>query len=159
MTGLMKNFMDRLAYFCHRPSFFGKKALIVSTTGSGGVMSALVMMSIPIGVWGFQITGKLGLVMNTGKVIPVPEKYLRKIDRTVAAFLKNIQEKKCSPNVFSLVVFQANRKYHQGKVTYDAQYWREKGWLEPGRKYFIPARINVINKLVAYIIAKLLRFT
>jgi multimeric flavodoxin WrbA len=159
MTGLMKNLMDRLAYFCHRPAFFHKKALLVSTTGSAGVWSALVMMSIPVGTWGFQVTGKLGLVMNTGKVIPVPEKYSRKIDRVAAVFYKNLREKKCSPNVFSLVAFQANRKYHQGKVSYDAQYWREKGWLEPSRKYFIPARINIINQLMANIIAKLLRFT
>ena len=116
MTGLMKNFMDRLAYFCHRPAFFEKKALIISTTGSGGAFSALVMISIPIGTWGFQVTGKLGLVMKTGKVIPVPATFDRKIDRAAYAFYKNLREKKCSPSVFGLVVFRINCKYHREKI-------------------------------------------
>jgi multimeric flavodoxin WrbA len=35
VSGLMKNFMDRMAYTNHRPRFFGKKMMIVANGGAG----------------------------------------------------------------------------------------------------------------------------
>lgn len=65
VSGLMKNFIDRFAYICHRPRFFGKYALLVSTTGALGLNQALNAMRWPVMVWGFSIVGKLGVVAST----------------------------------------------------------------------------------------------
>ena len=35
VSGAMKNWMDRLAYVCHRPEFAGKCAYLVATVGDG----------------------------------------------------------------------------------------------------------------------------
>jgi len=35
VNGIMKNWIDRMAYNCHRPAFAGKYAYIVTTSGSG----------------------------------------------------------------------------------------------------------------------------
>jgi multimeric flavodoxin WrbA len=41
VTALMKNFIDRLAYICHRPLFFRQHAMVLSTTGGVGLRPVL----------------------------------------------------------------------------------------------------------------------
>lgn len=61
VTGLMKNFMDRIAYNAHRPAFLGKPAMLV-TTGSSGTKDTLKALS-----WfaypGFELMSKIGLAV------------------------------------------------------------------------------------------------
>jgi multimeric flavodoxin WrbA len=51
VTSLMKNFIDRLAYRCHRPLYHGKKAIVLSTTGGMGLDKTLKYMKDITEVW------------------------------------------------------------------------------------------------------------
>lgn len=61
VTGLMKNFMDRIAYTAHRPAFLGKPAMLVATASSGTkeTLKALSWFAYP----GFEIVAKVGVAV------------------------------------------------------------------------------------------------
>ncbi|MGZ7044375.1 MAG: flavodoxin family protein, partial [Methanobacterium sp.] len=50
VTGLMKNFIDRFAYVCHRPRFF-KNAMVLTTSGVGGSRFTLMSLSTAPKIW------------------------------------------------------------------------------------------------------------
>lgn len=161
VPGVMKNFIDRLAYFCHRPAFFDKKALLVTTVGVSGSWQALNTMNVAASVWGYKVVGKLNIVTGTNSAVPVPEKYYASITKTADKFYRSLSDgKKISPNIQSLTVFKYRTSYYRkNNSTYDAEYWRSKGWLEPGKRYFCDARINIFKSFAASIIAAVVELT
>ncbi|GIM28152.1 flavin reductase [Clostridium polyendosporum] len=159
VSGIMKNFIDRLAYICHRPLFYNKKALLVSTTGIAGLFQLFSSLSLAVSAWGFHITSKVGIVMGTNSIHSIPEKYFKQIDKAVAKFYKAvIESEKYSPSITSLTAFQYNQNYYRNndESTLDAKFWREKGWLEVGKNYYVEARVNILKKIVARLITKIL---
>ena len=60
VTGLMKTFIDRFSYIFHRPRFFSKKALLLSTTGALGQKDVLKYLHMVAGIWGFRGRGDRG---------------------------------------------------------------------------------------------------
>lgn len=58
VSGIMKNFMDRMAWTAHRPLFIGKPAMIVSTASGStrGALQALGWFRYP----GFDIVARVG---------------------------------------------------------------------------------------------------
>ncbi len=44
VSALMKKFLDRFAYVCHRPRFFNQYLMSVSTAGGSGLMSSLCLL-------------------------------------------------------------------------------------------------------------------
>ncbi|MEN4017932.1 MAG: flavodoxin family protein [Methanobacterium sp.] len=63
VSGLMKNFIDRFGYVCHRPRFF-KSAMVLTTSGIGGSKLMLLPFSIAPQTWGFKIAHSFGIVTN-----------------------------------------------------------------------------------------------
>jgi len=55
VNGIMKNWIDRMAFVCHRPEFFGKSAYILSTSGVGSTKHSLMTMNTALRTWGFHI--------------------------------------------------------------------------------------------------------
>ena len=162
MSGTMKNFLDRIAYFCHRPAFHGKAAVILTTTAGGGANIAAQTIRLPIGSIGFSMAGSLGIAMHTGDVIPVPEQAARKLDRLALALYKRITgPRRDAPTVFSLVSFYVNRRYYMKKDTesYDHHFFEKMGWLEPGRAYYTDAKPTVLHKAAAHFIRLFLKAT
>lgn len=155
MSGLMKNFFDRLAYFCHRPAFHGKQALILTTTAGGGAQMAAFATRLPLGSMGFSIAGSLGLTLNTGAVVPVTAKHAKKLDALADRFLKKLNSaRRNAPTVFSLVSFYYNRRYYEreDRTSYDYLHWKEKGWLEKDRAYFTDVKVSLFQKIAAHIL-------
>ncbi len=62
VSALMKTFVDRFSYIFHRPRFFDKKALLLSTTGALGNKEALDYLKLVASVWGFEVAYSVGLV-------------------------------------------------------------------------------------------------
>ena len=63
VSGLMKKFIDRLGYVCHRPRFF-KNAMTITTSGVGGSRYALNSLSTPPKIWGFKVVHSFGVITN-----------------------------------------------------------------------------------------------
>ena len=64
VNGVAKNWMDRLAYVCHRPEFAGKCAYLVATVGGGPTSHTLRTMNMALHTWGFHIVGQAGYKMG-----------------------------------------------------------------------------------------------
>lgn len=58
VNGIMKNWIDRMAFVSHRPRFFGKTAFVVSTSAMGSTGHTLRTMRRALGFWGFSVVGQ-----------------------------------------------------------------------------------------------------
>ena len=139
VSGLMKSFMDRLAYTAHRPAFLGKPAMLVATASSftGDTLKALGWF----GYTGFEIVSKLGVA-----VWPSPRLAWQGWNAAERKFEKAVRrfEKALSPHLVSLSLekvlqfyltkssaatdpafFQADYDYHQ---SIDQLGFKASGW-------------------------------
>jgi multimeric flavodoxin WrbA len=86
----MKNSIDRLAYFCHRPAFAGRSAYVIATTGSSSPAHAIRTLQGALLTWGCHLCGSAGFVM--GARMPeseVESRFARRIDRIAAGCCAN----------------------------------------------------------------------
>jgi multimeric flavodoxin WrbA len=148
VSGLMKAFIDRISYNGHRPRFFGKKAFFISTTGMFGTKKVLrYMSSVAGGWWGFDVVGRVGVVMKNGAMprdhIELNSRLLAKAARKYSRAL--LLNKARRPTLKDVVVFH----WARGAISQleevspvDYRYWKEKGWLSKDAKYCIDVPVN-----------------
>ena len=60
VNGVVKNWIDRLAFVCHRPEFADKCAYLVATVASSPTNHALRTLKIALSDWGYHIVGQAG---------------------------------------------------------------------------------------------------
>ena len=153
VTGLYKTFVDRFAYIFHRPRFFGKTALLVTTTGMLGAKDVLKYMDLVATVWGFEVAHRAGLVTLAEPLPPSQaEENERKLAEAADAFLQALRRpERPSPSFNDIMLFHGQRGTfaEMGKTfPADYAYWKEKGWLEKGAKYFVEGvRVNPVYHL------------
>lgn len=161
VTALMKNFMDRFAYICHRPRFFNKYAMLVSISGGGfGLSQTLQALDLATRSWGFNIVNKLGLSSFFLKSASLRRKTEGQIELAAKRFYDAIRnEEKFSPSLFSLIVFKVAKAYFTKADKQDADflYWNSKGWLKGDGHYYFPVKINIFKRIIASLIFKIAR--
>lgn len=105
VSGLMKNFFDRLGYVCHRPRFF-KSALVLTTSGVG--LGANIMM-IPFKLapqsWGFRVTSLCVMTNGISELNPPQYKTDKKIDRAAKKFYRSVAAGRPKPGLFNMATF------------------------------------------------------
>lgn len=148
VTGLMKNFKDRVAYNAHRPSFWGKKAMAVVTTEGTGAKGTLDFIKT-WSIWGMEFTSELGI--NAHPTLTPTESYRKKldeqIDRAAEAFYKSLKtETRKRPRFLQVVQFRM-LKYMaiiaKDGFPADFNFYRDK------RDYFYETRVSSIHKLLS----------
>lgn len=163
VSWLMKNFIDRFAYACHRPRFHGKRALVISTTGGVGLEVVLRLLAFPASIWGFSIVHRLGVRCPPTPLPPdVMEELARKTEQDVDLAARRFHqaiaaERLPSPTALQLGQFMFQKDvFSRGEdgANLDFQYWSEKGWLDKGAAYFYEAKINVFKRAAAWLMAK-----
>lgn len=143
VNGITKNWIDRMAYACHRPEFAGKIAFSVATVGSSRFSHAFDTLSLALGTWGFHIAGqagfKTGALMKSGEAA----QHDAKARQAAESFFRALHTQAYTrPSFKALLIFKivqmawANAKDDHDTIDY--QYWKNKGWLDPQRKFFIP---------------------
>lgn len=151
---LMKTFVDRFAFLFHRPEFFGKHAVGIAVTGGVGLKEALKYISMFAGSWGFNWLDEVRYAdPPLGVKLP---RFSEEKDRSgiAAARLASalLDERPLKPSFGSLMHFHMMRAVYARMADYlprDHSYWQEKGWLDKGRKHFIPeARTGFFKPLV-----------
>lgn len=159
VNGIMKNFIDRMAFNCHRPSFPGKTALIVSTSGMGSTSHTGRTMKYALASWGFHIAGmakfSMGALMKTEEAA---EKFRGEAEKLADTLMTAIKDKKpLKPSLLSLIVFKVQQKcYLRDAVyqdTYDRAWWKEKGFLDKSASFYIPHKANPVKTLIAKILS------
>lgn len=155
VNGIMKNWIDRMAFYCHRPGFAGKAAVIFTTSGAGSTSHALNTMKFALMSWGVYIDGQYKF--RTGALMKPAEMknlYSRKIKRISDKLFCAVKDQKAlKPSFVSLLIFKVQQVYWQKenriKNTFDYMYWKSKGWLEPGCTYYTAVKTNWLKVKIA----------
>jgi multimeric flavodoxin WrbA len=153
VSGITKNWVDRLAHVCHRPEFAGKCAYLVTTVGSSPTSHALGTLSLALSTWGFYIAGRAGFKM--GALLPVEEaksRYDAQANKIARQFFQAIHQRKFShPSFRALMTFKIQQQFWQ-KAAHDQldyRYWSEQGWLDPRRDFYQPHQASAVKVALA----------
>lgn len=163
VSWIMKNFIDRFAYICHRPRFHGKRAMIIATTGAVGLKFVFSLLSFEVKTWGFTVTNKIGVICPPGKILENDKQSLMQrtqnnIIKASKTFYNSLTENKSiKPGLLELITFNLQKHAFAGaeKDLADYQYWKHKGWLEKNTQYFYNIKINVLKNALSKLIVKI----
>lgn len=148
VSGTMKTFLDRLAFFGHRPFFFGRAFTNVVTQG--------LPFDAKIGNYLNFCGSCLGFNAIAGSRItalePMTEKEGRRVDRLLEKHSERFRAglfgpPNPSPSLKMLMGFRIGRttmKLETDDTSFDHRYYRDRGWLESD--YFYPVRLNPLKK-------------
>ena len=141
VTALVKNFIERSSYVMHRPCYFGKWFMPLSTQYVGGDKDVEKYLASVMRFWGFNVVPGLRLTMAWDK---------GKIDEEITAaadrFRKAVERARFpAPTLMDLMMFRFRRQAILGQsfpktFPRDAEFFRERGWLEA--PYYYQVRLN-----------------
>jgi multimeric flavodoxin WrbA len=156
VSGVTKNWMDRLAYVCHRPEFAGKCAYLLATVGQGPASHALRTLKMALGTWGCHIVGQAGF--KTGALMDANEmesRYQHATNRIAQALFDAVHEQRfAKPSFLSLMTFKIQQQYWQRTTddSIDSEYWRTRGWTDPDQEFYVShraGRAKVVSARIA----------
>jgi multimeric flavodoxin WrbA len=153
IPGVFKNFMDRIAYNCHRPSFYGKSMINIVTTAGMGINQVLRQMKW-FNIMGFKIIGSEGFLIYPNKKdtqvkIIKDRKRIEKIIRLIEESTNNdIQEKIRFIKFLQFQTLKLNSVFGKDVYKADHEYYKNK-------EYYFPARLNMIYKLYGKLFYKI----
>lgn len=141
-TGSMKAFLDHYGYrwMVHRPekAMFSKQGVCISTAAGAGMRSANKDMADSLLFWGVANVYKYGSAVSATSWQDVSEKKKESIDRALSSIARKITKKhgNVSPGIGTRLLFHVMRLFQKkGQNKADADYWRERGWLEKKRPW------------------------
>ena len=155
VSGTVKNWIDRMAYNCHRPGLPGKIAFVYTTAGMGSSGHALRTMITAFGTWGMTVVGSMKLRMGAKMAAAEAESaYAGKVDKKAREIIRAwTRGKKCRPSFYSLLAFRVQQlcwlKEKELETTVDGRFWLQKGWLERKCRYYVPFRANPVKLMAA----------
>ena len=149
VSALMKQFLDRLAFFGHRPRFFGKSFTSIVAQGIYGGGKIAKYFDFIGSAMGFNVIK--GCCINS--LEPMTEKGRKKINANIERqsskfYSKLIKKEFPTPSLLKLMLFRMGRtssKIMLNKEFRDYTYYREKGWFESD--YYYPVKLNPLYKL------------
>jgi len=158
VSGITKNWIDRLAHVCHRPEFAGKYAYMVATTGDSPTRHTLWTLNALLS-WGYHIIGSAGF--KTGALMRGDEVRIhqKRIERVAASIFDIIHSKKASrPPFLSLMTFRIQQTgwAKAARDTIDYRYWESQGWLDPRREFFYPHQTDRLTTALARLTGRIL---
>lgn len=156
VSTLMKNFIDLLVYQIHRPEFFGKKAVVVTSAAGAGQKQVLKYLRKTAAIWGFDVVGQFGTHAGLFKAEKYQAKLERAADRVAGNFLDAIGRNKLpEPGLAQLINFRVWRsvvRRTENASPYDWAHWQKAGWLE--QDYYYPAKPGLIANGLAGLVEK-----
>ena len=159
VNGVMKNWIDRMAFNSHRPAFYGKSALLFTSSAVGSTSHALTTMRTAFGTWAIKTLG--GLKFRLGAITEPEEickRYANRIQHSARRLVGSIQKQPFRPSFYSLIAFTVQQAYWRKNTsyldTYDYAFWKKAGWLDRGRRYYYPAMARSPRVMVARMLGK-----
>jgi multimeric flavodoxin WrbA len=155
VSGLVKTWMDRLAYLCHRPALGGKCAYPLATVGGSSPNHALRTMNVALLTWGYHLVGQTGLKMGAlattdelTRYQPAANKVANQLFRAV------VGQHALNPTFISLMAFKIQQLTWQQEPpgSYDYAYWQAQGWLDPGCTFYLPHQANPVKVALARLV-------
>ncbi|MGD8626776.1 MAG: flavodoxin family protein [Anaerolineae bacterium] len=148
LSGMMKAFLDRLAFAFHRPQFFGKTFTSIVTQGIGRGGKIVNYLDFAAKCLGFNtVKGSCLTALE-----PMTEGEQERMDRTLAAQARRYyasleQPGYPVPSWIMLIGFRMGRtsvRLELDERSRDYRYYVEKGWFESD--YFYPTNLGLLKK-------------
>lgn len=162
VSGLLKNWLNRMAFVCHRPQYTGKTACLLTTSGVGSTGHALRTMNTALRTWGFAVAGS-GM-FHTGEAMDAAAQEARfgkRFDKLAAAVAARTLRPR-RPGLLALLTFRIQQLYHEkfdARDSLDYRFWQERGWLDKHRRWYTKERVPRLRaamaRLLGGIIARL----
>ncbi|HEX2947467.1 MAG TPA: flavodoxin family protein [Clostridia bacterium] len=159
VNGIMKNWIDRMAFNCHRPGLAGKAAYVYTTSGAGSSNHSIHTMKTALATWGAFIAGSSRFRAGAlSKIDELKAEHGKKIGKAAAGLFDAIRNKRpLKPSLYSLLTFnvqQTSWRREDDKTTVDYRYWDDNGWLDKGCRYYFPNDVNPVKVLAARLLGK-----
>jgi multimeric flavodoxin WrbA len=160
VNAVMKNWIDRMAFLCHRPQYASKAVFLLTTTGSAPSSHALRTMDVAFHTWGGHTIGKLTLIAGARMMVEeMRAQYQVKLNKAAGKVLRAMQRKEQnSPSFLALMFFRIQQGFwrRHRDDSFDYRYWSSQGRLEKKRSYYTPHKssplITVLARLAGYVI-------
>jgi multimeric flavodoxin WrbA len=154
VSGIMKNWIDRMAHVCHRPEFAGKCAYLIATVADSPTRHTLGTIGLALRTWGIHIVGQSGFKMGAlMKSEAVKDKFQNRATEIAQKLFHAIYRQKFrKPTFFSLMMFKIQQgawKLKANQNSIDFQYWKNQGWFEPQRDFYISHDASFIKVALA----------
>jgi len=155
VPALAKNLTDHLAFLLHRPRYFHKKALIISTTGGVSANSVTKSLANTLPGWGFNKCYQLPIVaLSWNDYIP-SEKHIKKAYKISNVFYMDLKLKKLhSPKIGVLIpfnLFQAMCEEYAPGTKYETQdgvFWKQYVGMRYAPGVPLPIHKKMFGKLI-----------
>jgi multimeric flavodoxin WrbA len=148
VSGLMKLFLDRLGYQCHRPESHGKmftSIVVQGFFGGGKILKYFDLMGMALGFDVVKGTCSTALVPMTEKERQERDAALAKqAERFHAQLAKGVPH---VPGLLELVMFRMGRnnvRIELAEADADYKYYAERGWFDSD--YFYPTRLGFMKR-------------
>ncbi len=158
VSGHVKNWIDRLAFLCHRPALYSKCAWLITTSGSRSTKHTLRTMSVALTTWGVKVLGGNKLFLGAlSEKEKIEEKYGPALEKAAGRLLRATQSgASADPTLFSLLAFRVQQGFwrRDSSDSFDRRYWADKGWLEVDCDYYMPHRAGVTKRVLSRLASK-----
>jgi len=154
VSGIMKMFVDRFGFACHRPRYFGKVCTSIVSRGIATGDRIVEYLDTLATTLGFSVVKGTCVTASD----PRTGKAQRKIER---AFARQAQEFYAglvkpaypAPSWLMLMVFRIGRssiRQAHDEGSRDYRYYTEQGWFESD--YYYPTRLGLLKKAAGKLI-------
>ena len=157
MSGIMKTFLDRLGFICHRPRYFGKAFTSIVTQGFSGGDKIVDYFDFLANFLGFNTVKGVSVTA----LDPRTEKDQRKIDRALERLSRRFYARLVKPaypvpSLFMLMGFRMGRATIKEKLddtSRDYRYYANKGWFESD--YYYSTDLGPLKKVAGKLFEKI----
>jgi multimeric flavodoxin WrbA len=153
VSARMKNLMDRLAFVCHRPRFFGKTCTAIVTQAFYGGPETRKYLEFTAGTFGFHVTRGSSLTTLDPMTVRQQEAISREIRASAERFSRGLMRTSPpTPSLLRVILFRMSRtsvKLMLDDSCCDYRVYREKGWFESD--YYCDTSLGPIKKLAGYL--------
>lgn len=147
VTGILKTFLDHMAFNFHRPRFYKKKALIITTTAGAGHKDVAKYLKSVMHYWSLNYVEILPIVYRSYTLSDNNKEKIIKVARNFSKELNsNIIHK---PSFKSLIMYNLWRKLSlssKDKMIADYNYWSKEDC--KGKYYFSGIPIGFSKKMI-----------
>ena len=146
LNAAMKNLIDHVSYYFHRPRLFGKPGMVVTTTAGAAEKTIAKYLRGTLGAWGAGPVYRLSCKVQS-ESFELSVKQRKLVENTADRLYGAVKSgKRGSPSIQSIAIYNTFRgmsaaKY--GPSEYDKKYWSESGL---GEKTY-PYRINPVKAM------------
>lgn len=153
VSGLMKIFVDRIGFFCHRPRFFGKTFTSIVAQGIYGGNTIVKYFNLIGSAIGFNVVK--GCYVNS--LEPMTDKGRHAIEKVIDRQSKRfynalVKNQYPQPSLFSLMVFRISRTSRRimlNETFRDYSYCKKLGWFESD--YYYPVQLGFLKWFAGYL--------